>query len=112
MLLIWSLMPVYNMVLIALDPDEGEIEFTGHIWPPEPSLDGFWVVADPGRLVPGGFLAPVRQQPLYRRGDDAADRADRLAGELRGAAGCASRDGWLVSNAALLTYAIPAVVSW
>jgi multiple sugar transport system permease protein len=43
-LLIWSLIPVYNMFLIALDPEEGEIEFTGNIWPPEPSLDAFDVV--------------------------------------------------------------------
>jgi multiple sugar transport system permease protein len=43
-LLIWSLLPVYNMFLIALDPEEGEIEFTGNIWPPEPSLDAFGVV--------------------------------------------------------------------
>jgi multiple sugar transport system permease protein len=40
-LLIWSLTPVYNMLLIALDPEEGEVEFTGNIWPPEPSLEGF-----------------------------------------------------------------------
>jgi len=40
-LLIWSLTPVYNMLLIALDPEEGEIEFDGNIWPPEPSLEGF-----------------------------------------------------------------------
>ena len=43
-LLIWSLIPVYNMFLIALDPEEGEIEFSGNIWPPEPSLDAFGVV--------------------------------------------------------------------
>ena len=40
-LLIWSLLPVYNMLLIALDPEEGEIEFAGNLWTPEPSLDGF-----------------------------------------------------------------------
>ena len=40
-LLIWSLLPVYNMFLIALDPEEGEIEFDGNLWPPEPSLEGF-----------------------------------------------------------------------
>ena len=40
-LLIWSLLPVYNMLLIALDPEEGEIEFAGNLWPAEPSLDGF-----------------------------------------------------------------------
>ena len=40
-LLIWSLFPIYNMFLIALDPEEGEIEFAGNLWTPEPSLDGF-----------------------------------------------------------------------
>ena len=43
-LLIWSLLPVYNMLLIALDPEEGETEFAGLIWPPEPSLESFRVV--------------------------------------------------------------------
>src|SRR5262249_423850 len=43
-LLFWSLTPIYNMLLIALDPEEGEIEFTGNLWPPEPSLDAFWDV--------------------------------------------------------------------
>jgi multiple sugar transport system permease protein len=40
-LLIWSLLPVYDMFLIALDPEEGEIEFDGNLRPPEPSLEGF-----------------------------------------------------------------------
>lgn len=43
-LLIWSLLPVYNMLLIALDPEEGDTEFAGLIWPPEPSLESFRVV--------------------------------------------------------------------
>jgi multiple sugar transport system permease protein len=43
-LLIWSLIPVYNMLLIALDRDEGETEFAWLIWPPEPSLNSFWGV--------------------------------------------------------------------
>jgi multiple sugar transport system permease protein len=43
-LLIWSVTPVYNMLLIALDPDQGEVEFSGNLWPPEPSLDSFRVV--------------------------------------------------------------------
>ncbi|HZU88193.1 MAG TPA: hypothetical protein VE993_02950, partial [Stellaceae bacterium] len=37
-LLIWSLLPVYNMFLIALDPEEGEVEFSGNLWPSPPSL--------------------------------------------------------------------------
>ena len=38
-LLIWTLLPVYNMVLVALDEDGDE--FTGAIWPGNPNLDGF-----------------------------------------------------------------------
>jgi multiple sugar transport system permease protein len=43
-LLIWSVAPIYNMLLIALDPEEGEVEFSGNVWPPEPSLESFRVV--------------------------------------------------------------------
>jgi multiple sugar transport system permease protein len=43
-LLVWSLVPVWNMLLIALDPDEGDVEFAGLIWPPEPSLNSFKAV--------------------------------------------------------------------
>jgi multiple sugar transport system permease protein len=43
-LLIWTLIPVYNMLLIALDPDEGETEFAWLIWPPEPSINSFRAV--------------------------------------------------------------------
>ena len=38
-LIIWTLLPVYNMLLIALDEEADE--FTGAIWPGEPNLDGF-----------------------------------------------------------------------
>jgi multiple sugar transport system permease protein len=38
-LLIWTLLPVYNMLLVALDEDGDE--FTGAIWPGNPNLDGF-----------------------------------------------------------------------
>ena len=38
-LLIWTLLPVYNMVLIALDSDADE--FTGSIWPPDPDFCSF-----------------------------------------------------------------------
>ena len=38
-----------------------------HIWPPQPSARELLGRPDPRPLVPGGFLAPVRQQRLYRR---------------------------------------------
>jgi multiple sugar transport system permease protein len=42
-LLLWWLLPVYNMLLIALDPD-GKTEFTGDIWPTAPTLEAFRAV--------------------------------------------------------------------
>jgi len=39
-LLIWSLIPVYNMFLVALDP-QGHNEFTYEIWPAHPTLAAF-----------------------------------------------------------------------
>jgi len=72
-LVIWSLTPVYNMLLIALDRDEGDIEFAGLIWPPEPSLHSFYTVVTQGYwllvnaplltyAVPASFLVI----PFYR----------------------------------------------
>ncbi len=40
MILIWSLMPVYNMFLVALDP-AGHNEFSYDIWPSHPTLAVF-----------------------------------------------------------------------
>ncbi len=43
-LALWSLLPVYNILLIALDPEEGETEFAGLLWQSKPSLAGFRTV--------------------------------------------------------------------
>jgi len=106
-LLIWSLLPIYNLFLIALDPEEGEIEFTGNLWPPEPSLDSFWdVVTQEARYLENfwhqfgnslfiGLLTMVLTVLIGSLASFAVSRM-RL--------GKAS----LLTNAALLTYAIPA----
>ena len=105
-LLIWSLIPVYNMFLIALDPDEGEIEFTGHIYPPEPSLDAFWVVLSQSDR----YLADFWQQfgnSLYI--GVATMLLTVLIGSLASFASGRMRLGrGSLVTAALLTYAIPA----
>ena len=38
-IVVWSLAPIYNMVLISLEP-EGDV-FTDHIWPRVPSFESF-----------------------------------------------------------------------
>lgn len=106
-ILIWSLAPVYNMFLIALDPEEGEIEFDGNIWPPEPSLEGFRaVVTQQARYLEDfwhqfgsslyiGLLTMVLTVLIGSLASFAVTRL-RLS------------KGSLLTNAALLTYAIPA----
>ena len=55
-------MPVYNMLLIALSEDGDE--FTGTVWPSDPSFESFEAIWTEELLVPREFLAPVRQQQL------------------------------------------------
>jgi multiple sugar transport system permease protein len=106
-LLIWSLLPVYNMLLIALDPEEGEIEFAGNIWTPEPSLEGFRAVV----TQEARYLEHFWQQfgnSLYIGLSTTVLTV--LIGSLASFAVSRMRlsKGSLLTNAALLTYAIPA----
>ncbi len=106
-LLIWSLLPVYQMLLIALDPEEGEIEFSGNIWPSELSLDGFReVVTQEARYLENFwqqfgnsvFIGLVTMLLTVLIASLASFAVSRMR---------LSR-GSLLTNAALLTYAIPA----
>jgi multiple sugar transport system permease protein len=106
-LLIWSLLPVYNMLLIALDPEEGDIEFDGNIWTPEPSLEGFRaVVTQEARYL---------EHFWHQFGNSLCIGLSTmvltvLIGSLASFAVSRMRlsKGSLITNAALLTYAIPA----
>jgi multiple sugar transport system permease protein len=105
-LLIWSLTPVYNMLLIALDRDEGDIEFEGIIWPPDPSLhsfqtvltQGYWLVEDFWRQFGNSFFIGLMTMFLTVLIGSLASFA---SGRMR------PNKSWLV-NAPLLTYAVPA----
>jgi multiple sugar transport system permease protein len=107
LLLIWSLMPVYNMLLIALDRDEGDIEFEGVTWPPDPSLhsfhavltQGYWLVEDFWRQFGNSFFIGLMTMVLTVAIGSLGSFA---LGRMR-----LSRN-WLVVNAPLLTYAVPA----
>ena len=105
--LIWSLAPAYNMFLIALDPEEGEIEFDGNLWPPEPSLEAFRdVLTQEAR-----YLEDFWQQfgnSLYIGVSTMV--LTMLIGSLASFTVSRMRlaKGSLLTNAAILTYAIPA----
>jgi multiple sugar transport system permease protein len=106
-LLIWSLAPVYNMLLIALDRDEGDIEFEGLIWPPDPSLhsfqtvlrQGYWLVEDFWHQLGNSFFIGLMTMCLTV-----------LIGSLASFAFGRMRvsKGWRLGSAPLLTYAVPA----
>jgi multiple sugar transport system permease protein len=106
-LLIWSLLPVYNLLLIALDPEEGEIEFAGNLWPPQPSLDGFIdVVTQEARYLEefwhqfgnSLYIGVLTMVLTVLIGSLASFTVSRLR----------LSKGSLLTKAALLTYAIPA----
>jgi multiple sugar transport system permease protein len=107
LLLIWSLLPIYNMFLIALDPEEGEIEFDGNLWVPHPSLAAFQAVVtqqaryleDFWRQFGNSLFIGLSTMLLTLLIGSLASFA---AGRLRFGKGA------LLINLALLTYAIPA----
>ena len=106
-LLIWSLTPVYNMLLIALDRDEGDIEFEGILWPPDPSLhsfstvvtQGYWLVEDFWRQFGNSFFIGLMTMVLTVLIGSLASFAFGRMHLSKGA---------LLVNAPLLTYAVPA----
>ncbi len=106
-LVIWSLTPVYNMLLIALDRDEGDIEFAGIIWPPDPSLhsfytvvtQGYWLLEDFWRQFGNSFFIGLMTMFLTV---SIGSLASFALARMR------PSHGWLLVNAPLLTYAVPA----
>ena len=109
LLLIWTLIPVYNMFLIALDPDEGETEFAWLIYPPEPSLHSFkgvltqdyWYLEDFWRQFGNSFYVGLLTMALTVL---VASLAAFAVGRMR-----LVKARWLI-NAALLTYTVPAAL--
>jgi multiple sugar transport system permease protein len=103
-IVIWTLTPIYNMVAVALE-SHGDV-FTNNIWPTNPSLESFWIVVTQGYW----YLEYFWQQfgnSLYVGVVTViltlliGSLVSFSIGRMR------LRHGWLVSNAALLTYVIP-----
>ena len=104
-LVVWTILPVYNMILIALDADADE--YTGNIWPPDPSWNSFRVIWTQdywylehfwrqfGNSCFMGFMTMVLTVAI-------GSLASFALGRMR------LRYGWALGNAALLTYALPA----
>jgi multiple sugar transport system permease protein len=104
-LVVWTLLPIYNMILVSLEP-EGDV-FTDHIWPRVASFESFLGVLTQGHW----YLQHFWQQFANSMYMGAwvtfltlmiGTLTSFSIGRMR------IRHGWLVSNAALLTYVIPA----
>ena len=104
-LLLWTLTPLYNMVMVSLEA-EGDVSVT-HIFPPEPSAASFWVVLTEGhwylesfwhQFGNSVFLAGMVTFFVLLIGSLTSFSISRMR----------IRNGWVITNAALLTYVIPA----
>jgi multiple sugar transport system permease protein len=104
-LLVWTLTPIYNIVMIALE-HEGDV-YGNSILPVQPSLDSFWVVVTQGYWYLENFWHQFGNT-VFIAGMVTflvlliASMTSFTVGRLR------LRNGWLITNAALLTYVIPA----
>ena len=104
-LMVWSVLPVYNMVLIALS-DHSAV-FSGDIYPHHPSFDSFVVILHEGywylehfwhQFGNSIFIGLMTTFIALAVATMTSFTVTRLK----------IRHGWILSNAALMTYVIPA----
>jgi len=103
-LLLWTLTPIYNIIMVSLE-SEGDVAVTT-IWPSQPSAESFWVVLTEGhwyleafwhQFGNSVFLAAMVTLLVLLIGSLTSFSISRMR----------IRNGWMITNAALLTYVIP-----
>jgi multiple sugar transport system permease protein len=104
-LIVWTLVPIYNMVMVAFTA-EGDV-FSEHLWPVNSSANSFWIVITQGywylenfwhQFRNSIFIAMMVTLIVLTIGTMTSFSVTRMR----------IRNGWLITNAALLTYVIPA----
>jgi len=101
---VWTLAPLYNMVLVAVQTKEDV--FATNIWPPAPTLDSFqavfeesyWYLANYWRQMGNSLFIGIAVALLTLA---IGAFTSFSIGRLR------IPGGWLLTNAALVTYVIP-----
>jgi len=104
-LLFWTLIPVYNILLIALSEDGDE--FTGTVWPSDPNLESFSAIWTEGNRYLEGFWHQLGNSFYI---GIATMVATVLIGSLASFAmgRMRLRKAWLLGDVSLVTYAVPA----
>src|SRR6516225_3094024 len=104
-IIIWTFTPIYNMVMVALEP-KGDV-FSDRLFPAQPSAESFWVVLSQGfwylehfwhQFGNSVYIASMVTLLVLLIGSLTSFSIGRMR----------IRNGWLITNAALLTYVIPA----
>jgi multiple sugar transport system permease protein len=105
MVMLWTLIPVYNILLIALSEDGDE--FTGTVWPSHPSFEGFemiwsgdfWFLEDFWHQFGNSiYIGAATMLMTVLIGSLASFAMGRMR----------FRKAWLLGNFSLITYAVPA----
>jgi multiple sugar transport system permease protein len=104
-LVVWTLAPIYNMVFVALET-HGDV-FTSQIWPAHPTVMSFWIVVTQGYWYLEYFWHQFGNSIYIGAATTfltllIGSLASFSIGRMR------LKNGWIVSNAALMTYVIPA----
>jgi multiple sugar transport system permease protein len=104
-LVVWTIIPIYNIIMVSLEA-EGDV-FSDHIWPPQASAGSFWIVLTQGywyleyfwhQFGNSVYMASMVTLLVLTIGSLTTFSVMRMR----------IRNGWLITNAALLTYVIPA----
>ena len=104
-LLVWTLTPIYNIIMVSLEA-EGDV-FSDHLGPAQPSAGSFWIVLSQGywyleyfwhQFGNSVYLASMVTLLVLTIGSLTSFSVMRMR----------IRNGWVITNAALLTYVIPA----
>jgi multiple sugar transport system permease protein len=104
-LLVWTLTPIYNIIMVSLQA-EGDV-FSDQIWPAQPSAGSFWIVLSQGywyleyfwhQFGNSVYMASMVTLLVLTIGSLTSFSVMRMR----------IRNGWIITNAALLTYVIPA----
>jgi multiple sugar transport system permease protein len=104
-LIVWTITPIFNMVMVSLEGHDDV--FSSRVWPADPTVHTYWQVMTQGYWYLEFFWEQYARSIYLGVAVSGltlliASLTSFSIGRMR------IRHGWLVTNAALLTYVIPA----